>query len=144
MDYSTGAGQGCIASERFIVHSTIYDSFLSIMTPRVSELKPGRDVGAMINSSRLSQLEKMVNDAVKQGARLLVGGKEYKHPQRPNGHYFEPTLLADVTMDMEIARQECFAPIMLVFKAEVSDLSSFYLSLVLIFELMICFNHSVY
>lgn len=61
----------------------------------------------------------MVDDAVKQGARILVGGKEHTHPERPEAHYFEPTLLADVTMDMEIAKQECFAPIMLVLKAEV-------------------------
>lgn len=89
------------------------------MIPRVSELKLGRDVGAMINGSRLPQLERLVDDAVKQGARLLVGGKQFHHPEKPQGHYFEPTLLADVTMDMEIAKQECFAPIMLVLKSEV-------------------------
>lgn len=92
------------------------------MTPRVAQLRPGRDVGAMINGARLSHLEKLVEDAVKQGARLLVGGKQYQHPQRPKGHYFEPTLLADVTMEMEVAKQECFAPIMLVLKADVSEL----------------------
>lgn len=62
--------------------------------------------------------------AVKQGARLLVGGEQYQHPERPHGHYFEATLLADVTMDMEIAKQECFAPILLVLKAEVSQASA--------------------
>lgn len=90
------------------------------MAPRVAQLQPGRDVGAMINGARLLQLEKLVDDAVKQGARLLVGGKQYRHPQKAHGHYFEPTLLADVTMDMDIAKQECFAPIMLIMKAEVS------------------------
>lgn len=94
------------------------------MAPRVAQLKPGRDVGAMINSARLAHLEHLVNEAVKQGARLLVGGKQYKHPYGPSGHYFEPTLLADVTMDMEVAKQECFAPIMLVLKAEVSEAES--------------------
>lgn len=89
------------------------------MSPLVAQLRPGRDVGAMINGVRLAGLQKMVDDAVKQGARILVGGKEHTHPERPEAHYFEPTLLADVTMDMEIAKQECFAPIMLVLKAEV-------------------------
>jgi acyl-CoA reductase-like NAD-dependent aldehyde dehydrogenase len=91
------------------------------MTSRVSQLKPGRDVGAMSNAPRLIQLENLVNEAVKQGAKLLVGGKNFVHPDKPEGHYFEPTLLADVTMDMEIAKQECFAPVMLVLKAEVSN-----------------------
>lgn len=97
----------------------MYDHFLATMSPLVAQLKPGRDVGAMINGVRLAGLQKMVDEAVAQGARLLVGGKKYAHPDMPEAHYFEPTLLADVTMDMEIAKQECFAPIMLVLRAEV-------------------------
>ena len=116
---STGAGQGCIAIERFICQEGIYDEFIQTMEPLVRKLRPGIDVGAMINSNRLPVLERLVQDAVKQGAKLLVGGKRYNHPQYPHASYFEPTMLCDVTADMEIAQQECFAPIMLVIKARV-------------------------
>lgn len=117
--FSTGAGQGCIASERFIVHQKVYQQFIDILSKRVADLQPGRDVGAMVNGTRLQHLEQLVQNAVKGGARLLVGGRQYQHPQRPQGHYFEPTLLVDVTQDMTIAQEECFAPILLVMKAQV-------------------------
>lgn len=117
---STGAGQGCIAAERFIVDAAAYDTFVNIMTKRVEELRAGIDVGAMINGNRLRHLQNLVEEAVSQGARLLVGGKIYEHPQYPQAHYFAPTLLCDVTNEMRIAQEECFAPIMLVMKANVS------------------------
>ena len=121
---STGAGQGCIVSERFIVQKEIYESFVNLMELRVRTLRSGRDVGAMINGIRLAHLEKLVGEAVQQGARLLVGGKSCRHPDHPQAHFFSPTLLCDVRSDMEIAQQECFAPIMLVMRAEVSLRSS--------------------
>lgn len=89
------------------------------MSKRVEQLRPGVDVGAMISGNRLSHLDKLVADAVKAGARVLVGGTSHKHPQRPAAHYFHPTLLCDVTEDMAIAQEECFAPIMLAMKAKV-------------------------
>ncbi|CAD6579548.1 MAG: Meiotic Sister-Chromatid recombination aldehyde dehydrogenase [Cyphobasidiales sp. Tagirdzhanova-0007] len=117
----TGAGQGCIALERFIVHSAVYDEFLSIMENRVKDLQSAKDVGAMINGTRLAHLTTLVEQAVQEGARLLVGGTPYQHPEYPQSHYFLPTLLCDVTDSMAIAQQECFAPIMLVMRAESTD-----------------------
>lgn len=90
------------------------------MAPRIKQLRPGIDTGAMINGDRLQRLEDLVRQAVKQGARLLAGGKRFIHPKFDQAYYFTPTLLCDVTMDMEIAQEECFAPIMLVMKAAVS------------------------
>lgn len=98
------------------------------MTRRISELRPGRDVGAMINSDRFARLEELIQLAVQQGARLLVGGQRYVHPEYPEACYFQPTFLADVTSDMAIANQECFAPIMLAFKAKVRYTSRSYIS----------------
>jgi len=117
----TGSGQGCIATERFICQTDVYDEFISTMKPRVGELRPGRDTGAMINGDRLKRLEDMVASAVQQGAKLFVGGTRFDHPNYPQAFYFAPTLLCDVTMDMEIAQEECFAPIMLVFRAQTTD-----------------------
>ena len=90
------------------------------MYKRVEQLRSGIDVGAMISGPRLAHLERLVADAVKAGARVLAGGNSYKHPDRPGAHHFQPTLICDVTEDMAIAREECFAPIMLAMRAKVS------------------------
>ncbi|EIM21053.1 putative meiotic recombination-related protein [Wallemia mellicola CBS 633.66] len=120
------AGQNCIGIERFIIHEKIYTDFIERMDKRVKELRLGpslkegscSDVGAMISDTRFAKLEELIQNAIKQGARLLVGGKRYQHPLYPKGHYFEPTLLVDVTKDMEIFHEELFAPVMTVIKAQ--------------------------
>ena len=81
----------------------------------------GVDMGAMINGYRFKHLEAMIAQAVKQGARLIHGGKRYHHPKYPHGHYFQPTLLVDVTTDMAIANEELFAPVALLMKVNTVD-----------------------
>ena len=81
----------------------------------------GVDIGAMINGNRFSHLEQLIQEAVRQGARLLHGGKRYHHPKYPQGHYFQPTLLVDVTKDMRIATEELFAPVALLMKVDTID-----------------------
>ena len=72
----------------------------------------------MINGERFAHLEHLINEAVRQGARLIHGGSQYHHPRYPHGHYFQPTLLVDVTQNMKIAREVGFAPIALLMKVE--------------------------
>ncbi|GAA6039336.1 hypothetical protein JCM8097_002804 [Rhodosporidiobolus ruineniae] len=119
--------QNCIGIERFIVHSSLYPSFVESMSARVADLKPGDvlspsaaskriDVGAMVTDRLFDQLEGLIADAVRQGARCLVGGKRLSKEEVGAGHYFAPTLLVDVTPDMTIAQQEIFAPVMTVLK----------------------------
>lgn len=78
-------------------------------------------MGAMISGQRFSYLEKLIQDAVKQGARLIYGGHRYHHPKYPHGFYFQPTLLVDVTTTMAIANEELFAPVALLMKVETID-----------------------
>ncbi|AEO65120.1 uncharacterized protein THITE_2044375 [Thermothielavioides terrestris NRRL 8126] len=113
------SGQNCIGIERIIATPAIYPQLVSLLEPRVRALRlgPTADVGAMISSASFDRLEALIADAVQQGARLLVGGARFTHPDHPRGHYFAPTLLADVTPDMAIAREECFAPIMVLMRA---------------------------
>ncbi|KAL2149915.1 hypothetical protein VTH82DRAFT_7591 [Thermothelomyces myriococcoides] len=113
------SGQNCIGIERIIATPAIYDRLVSIMEPRVRALRlgPNADVGAMISDSSFDRLEGLIADAVRNGARLLAGGKRFVHPDHPKGHYFSPTLLVDVTPDMAIANEECFAPIMVLMRA---------------------------
>ncbi|TNY18946.1 meiotic sister-chromatid recombination aldehyde dehydrogenase [Rhodotorula diobovata] len=125
-------GQNCIGTERFLVHSSLYDSFVSTMRDRISLLQLGDvlspdaagkqiDVGAMISDRLFGELEDLIAEAVKEGARCLVGGERAQKDVLGAGHYFQPTLLVDVTPSMRIAQQEIFAPVMTVMRYETLD-----------------------
>ncbi|THX78934.1 ALDH-like protein [Aureobasidium pullulans] len=119
------AGQNCIGIERVVAMPLAYDYLLSVLPPRIRSLRLGNslqsldiDVGAQVSPLNFGKLESLIAEAVSQGATLLAGGKRYTHPEYPSGHYFSPTLLAEVTTDMRIANEECFAPICLLMRAE--------------------------
>ncbi|KAF7448950.1 PutA NAD-dependent aldehyde dehydrogenase [Pyrenophora tritici-repentis] len=122
------AGQNCIGIERVIALPNVYDRLIEYLTPKIRALRPGSilnsssdtpiDIGASISDASYSKLEDLIQDAVKNGARLLVGGKQYAHPDFPKGHYFTPTFIADVTPSMKIAQTELFAPVFLLMRAE--------------------------
>ncbi|PSR93852.1 Aldehyde/histidinol dehydrogenase [Coniella lustricola] len=113
------AGQNCIGIERIIATPGVYNELVERLTPRVRALRVGQDLdmGAVISDACFSRLRGLVHQAVKSGARLMAGGERYKHPEHPNGFYFSPTLLVDVTPDMDIAREECFGPIMVLMRS---------------------------
>ncbi|OJJ04779.1 hypothetical protein ASPVEDRAFT_137105 [Aspergillus versicolor CBS 583.65] len=133
------AGQNCIGVERVIALPGVYSKLLEIVSSRIKTLrlgsilldtkpnnphgKPGApDVGAMISPASFARLESLIDDAVKQGARLITGGRRFAHPHHTLGHYFAPTLIADVTPSMQIAQTELFAPVFLMMRAtSVSD-----------------------
>lgn len=115
-------GQNCVASERILVHADVYDAFAA----RVGELARGltqgpstrdraTDVGAMITPLQLEVVERLVQRAVEQGARVVAGGERVLHEQ---GDYFAPTVLADVTEEMDIMREETFGPVMLLSRVD--------------------------
>ncbi|CCH60131.1 hypothetical protein TBLA_0C03270 [Henningerozyma blattae CBS 6284] len=122
------SGQNCIGIERVIVTSKYYKSLIKIITTRLEThpLKQSSDidslssvdVGAMISSNRFKHLESLIDDAVKDGAKLLFGGKQYQNKLYPDGNYFEPTVLIDVTPSMKIANEEVFGPILVLMEAK--------------------------
>ncbi|KAI9730141.1 MAG: Meiotic Sister-Chromatid recombination aldehyde dehydrogenase [Claussenomyces sp. TS43310] len=122
------SGQNCIGIERIIACPAVYDTLISILEPRIKALRVGSvldaspsspiDVGAMVTSASFERLENLILSAVNDGARLLVGGSRLKHSKFPYGHYFQPTLIVDVTPEMVIANEECFAPICVLMRAE--------------------------
>ncbi len=122
------SGQNCVGIERIICGPVVYEPLISLLTPRVKGMRVGSilnaeegeniDMGAMVSSANFDKLEQMIKSACQHGARLIHGGKRYKNPKFPRGHYFQPTLLVDVDTDMEIANVECFAPICLVMEAK--------------------------
>lgn len=125
------AGQNCIGIERVIALPRAYDRLLSFLTPRIRALRSGSalsleqqgtsasaiDVGASISAQGFPALEAMIQEAVTEGAQLLAGGSALAHPDHPKGHYFAPTLLANVSPTMRIAQTECFAPVFLLLRA---------------------------
>ncbi|KAI0403820.1 Aldehyde/histidinol dehydrogenase [Xylaria palmicola] len=117
------SGQNCIGIERIIATPKVYDRLIEMLAPRVRALRMGldKDVGAMVSDTSFARLEALVSDAVKAGAKLLAGGARYIHPDHPQGFYFSPTLLVDVTPDMAIAKEECFGPIMAILCAPSSS-----------------------
>ncbi|KAL6896969.1 Aldehyde/histidinol dehydrogenase [Trichoderma evansii] len=117
------AGQNCIGIERVISSGAAYDRLIEMLEPRVKAIRlgPDADMGAMISDASFSRLEELIAEAVSQGARLLAGGKRYAHPDHPKGHYFQPTLLVDVTPSMRIAQNECFAPVLTMLRAKSSS-----------------------
>ena len=107
------SGQTCVCANRILVQSSVYEAFLEKLTSAVRALKtgPGHEDGVtqgpLINEDAVQKVERLVLDAVQKGARALTGGKRVS----PETLFFEPTVLADITGDMEIARTEIFGPV---------------------------------
>lgn len=120
------AGQMCTAPNRIYVHSSLLETFLKRLTSLVKKLNvgsgldPATDVGPLINDAAVAKVESHVVDAVDKGARLLVGGHRLDDGAHAAGSFYAPTVLADVTEDMRIAREETFGPVapILVFEDE--------------------------
>ena len=119
------SGQNCIGIERVIACSRVYNRLVELLEPKIKALRVGNaleddrvtDIGAMISDTSFQRLEELIQEAVTQGAHLLAGGKQFRHSKYPQGHYFQPTLLVNVSSDMRIARLESFAPILTLMKA---------------------------
>lgn len=106
-------GQSCCAVERIYVHEKVYDAYVDAFVKEVSSWKMGDPkedgvyLGALTRESQLDFLENQVQDALQKGAVLLTGGKKLDRP----GYYFEPTVLANVTHEMMVMKEESFGPI---------------------------------
>jgi len=108
-------GQVCASVERVLVHRSVLPALLDKLVPKVSALKPGNSqqdddvqIGPLNNRRQRDIVQARVNDAIAKGARALVGGNAIDGP----GNFFEPTLLVDVTPDMDIMNQETFGPVL--------------------------------
>ncbi|MFP5436219.1 MAG: NAD-dependent succinate-semialdehyde dehydrogenase [Bacteroidia bacterium] len=102
-------GQSCIAAKRFLVHQSVYDTFLEKFTTAVAALKSGdpmdKDtyIGPLARVDLAEEVEKQVNKSVAMGAKIVLGGKR-------NNAFYEPTILTNVTPGMPVFSQEVFGP----------------------------------
>src|SRR5215472_11105134 len=114
------AGQTCVCANRLLIQSGVYDAFAEKLVAAVKELKVGNgfepDVlqGPLIDQSAVEKIEDHIQDAVSKGARVLLGGKRHALGRT----FFEPTVLADVTPKMKVAREETFGPLAPLFRFE--------------------------
>ncbi|GAA2242835.1 MULTISPECIES: NADP-dependent succinic semialdehyde dehydrogenase [Streptomyces] len=112
-------GQSCIAAKRFIVHTDVYDAFAERFAEGMKALKVGdpladdTQVGPLSSEQGLRDLEELVDDAVRGGAQVLCGGER---PDGP-GWYYTPTILAGITREMRIHREEAFGPVATLYRA---------------------------
>ncbi|RSO07103.1 NADP-dependent succinic semialdehyde dehydrogenase [Streptomyces sp. WAC 05379] len=118
-------GQSCIAAKRFIVHTDVYDAFADRFVEGMKALVVGdpmldeTDVGPLSSEQGRTDLEELVDDAERSGANVLCGGHRLRRPELP-GWYYPPTVLADITREMRIHREEAFGPVATLYRA--SDL----------------------
>lgn len=112
------AGQTCVCSNRLLVQSTIYSAFIEKFTAKVSQFKVGNGtdegvvIGPLINENAANDVFDFINDATSKGATVLLGGNR----SALGPCFIEPTILADVTDDMRVFKEEIFGPIAPVFK----------------------------
>lgn len=112
------SGQTCVCANRFLVQAGIYDAFAARLAEQVARLQvgdgstPGTQQGPLIDADALAKVQAHVADALDKGARLLTGGR----PHSRGGNFLEPTVLADVTPAMRMAREETFGPVAPLFR----------------------------
>ncbi|PWI07953.1 NADP-dependent succinic semialdehyde dehydrogenase [Streptomyces sp. NWU339] len=112
-------GQSCIAAKRFIVHTDVYDAFAERFTAGMRALRTGdpmdeeTDVGPLSSEQGRTDLEELVDDAVRTGAGVLCGGER---PDGP-GWYYPPTVLTGITREMRVHREEAFGPVATLYRA---------------------------
>jgi len=116
-------GQTCVCANRILVQDSVYDAFAAKLTAAVAKLKVGDGLkgetqqGPLIDMKAVEKVEEHVADALKKGAKLLAGGKRHAL-----GHsFFEPTILANVTTDMIVTREETFGPVAPLFRFKTEE-----------------------
>jgi succinate-semialdehyde dehydrogenase/glutarate-semialdehyde dehydrogenase len=106
-------GQACTAANRFLVDNRVSDEFAERITERMAAVvvgrgtEPGVTAGPLINAEAVDKVQELVDDAVTKGARVLLGGKPTPGP----GHFYPPTVLADVPDGARMLAEEVFGPV---------------------------------
>ncbi|RJF91868.1 NAD-dependent succinate-semialdehyde dehydrogenase [Noviherbaspirillum saxi] len=112
------SGQTCVCANRILVQDGIYDAFVDALAARVSKLQVGNGLdpqtvqGPLIDEAAVAKVEELIADATALGARVVTGGK----PHALGGTFYQPTVLANASAHMRVAREEIFGPVAPVFR----------------------------
>ncbi|MQB00652.1 MAG: aldehyde dehydrogenase family protein [Actinobacteria bacterium] len=128
MNFHYTAGQSCGSTSRLFVHETIHDAVLERILETVGKFRIGHpldlrtQMGCLASEDQYKKATGYIELGQQEGAKLVQGGGRpegedfIEYPDLANGFYVEPTVFADVEMDMRIAREEIFGPVLSVFK----------------------------
>jgi len=111
-------GQTCVCANRLLVQDGVYDAFAKKLAQAVGKLRIGdglagaTEQGPLIDDKALAKVEEHIQDAVAKGATVVAGGKRHAL----GGTFFEPTIIANVTREMMVAREETFGPLAPLFR----------------------------
>ncbi|MFN3461538.1 MAG: NADP-dependent succinate-semialdehyde dehydrogenase [Oceanibaculum sp.] len=117
------AGQTCVCANRLLVQDGVYDEFAARLAEAVNKLKVGNGFeagvvqGPLIDMAAVEKVEEHIADALGKGARVVVGGSRHAL----GGSFFQPTVLADVTTDMKVTREETFGPVAPLFRFKTEE-----------------------
>ncbi|MEO7760468.1 MAG: aldehyde dehydrogenase family protein [Casimicrobiaceae bacterium] len=118
----TWCGQSCGSTSRAFVHADIHDAVIERVKSKIAAFKPGlptddaTTMGAIVSAVQRDRVLDFIASANTEGARLVYGGKAPADPSLANGFFLEPTVFADVTASMRIAREEIFGPVLAILK----------------------------
>ncbi|WP_411819892.1 NAD-dependent succinate-semialdehyde dehydrogenase [Hyphococcus formosus] len=116
-------GQTCVCANRIFVHDSIVAEFSKKLAERVKNLRVGAgnetgvDIGPLINRTAIEKVERLVDNAVKDGAKCIVGGSRHEAGEL----FFQPTVLTDVLNQSEIAQSEIFGPVATIIPFSTED-----------------------
>jgi succinate-semialdehyde dehydrogenase / glutarate-semialdehyde dehydrogenase len=119
------SGQVCVTPDRFYVHESQHDAFVEGFASRAKVIRlgdgldPAVGMGPLINPTRIAEIEGIVAEAVRAGARVVAGGG--RATALNAGYFFEPTVLTDVTDDMKVMAEENFGPIAAITRFQTDD-----------------------
>ena len=115
-------GQICVSPNRVFLHRTIYDRFMKLFMERAGKVNvgfgrsSGADMGPLISEGARKYVEELVEDARSKGGKISLGGKRPEDHEK--GYFFEPTVIENVTPDMDVFRKEIFGPIAAILSFE--------------------------
>lgn len=116
------AGQICSAGTRLIVEESIHDAFVEALVKRVENIKLGSgfdedtEMGPLISAEHLAKVAQYVEDGLKEGVTLAVGGGKPEAPELQNGFFYLPTVLTNCSTEMDVVQNEGFGPVITVEK----------------------------
>lgn len=108
------AGQTCVSANRFLLHQNIVEEFKLRLITKTAKLKIGQgfdassEIGPLINSAAIDKMQNLIEKALTEGGRLLLGGSRITEL---SGYFFQPTIIENVTPDMALFNQEIFGPV---------------------------------
>jgi succinate-semialdehyde dehydrogenase/glutarate-semialdehyde dehydrogenase len=117
------AGQTCVCANRLLVQDEVYERFTAKLVEAVAALQvgdgmaDGTQIGPLINQAAINKVDKLVADAISQGAKVAWGGTRHAL----GGHFYTPTVLTDATADMALAQEEIFGPVAPIFRFKTDD-----------------------